>query len=194
MPLATGGALVAFVLANVSLLLAVVVLGVAAIATAKFGQRRLALSARIELASRARKGALAGVLGTAAYDAVRYALVSFVHMSVKPFHAIERFGELFIGHRAPTLLRYIVGSIYHVANGVGFTMAYSIVVSRVRIWSAVLWALILEAFMLLLYPRWLGVNAGGEFAVMSIGGHLAYGTTVGYTLIKLAGGRREFAE
>ena len=120
LPLATGAAFLAFVLANVSLRLAVALLVVAAIATALFARRRLLPWQRRELARRARGGVLAGVAATAAYDVVRFGLVSLAHMSVTPFAAIGRFGELMIGSHASALARYTAGAIYHVANGVGF--------------------------------------------------------------------------
>ena len=55
------------------------------------------------------------------------------------------------------------GIAYHVLNGLGFAIGYTIVVRRPGLISAVVWAMVLETFTILLYPDWLGLTAVGEF-------------------------------
>ena len=46
-------------------------------------------------------------------------------------------------------------------------------------WLGVVFALVLEAMMVSLYPGWLRVPLTSEFVTLSVTGHLAYGSMLG---------------
>ena len=48
-----------------------------------------------------------------------------------------------------------------------------------RWWWAVAYALVLESFMIMLYPGWLGFSMNGEFLTVSITAHLTFGAVLG---------------
>ena len=62
------------------------------------------------------------------------------------------------------------------ANGLGFALAYDLVLGYRGWWAGVAWALVLEALMASLYRGWLGLRALEEFLAVSVVGHLVYGT------------------
>jgi hypothetical protein len=180
LPLSTGGAVVvAILIVRDSLLWPTLVLvggtGITAVALA----RGLPAAARRELGSRVRVGLVAGALATVVYDLVRYVLVAALGWSVRPFEVFALFGRLLIGDDAARVWQYLAGTGFHLANGLGFAVGYLIVVRRPGVLSAVVWALVLETFTILLYPSWLGLSAVAEFFSMSMAGHLAYGCVLG---------------
>jgi hypothetical protein len=98
--------------------------------------------------------------------------------SIDPFATFPLFGSLLIGDAAKAA-QWAAGIAFHSLNGVGFAVGYTLVVRRPGVLSATVWALVLELFTILLYPNWLGVTAIGEFASMSMLGHIGYGITLG---------------
>jgi hypothetical protein len=178
-PLSTGGAvLVALVVSGDSLVWPTLVLVGGTGLTAVLVSRRLEPSARTHLAARVRVGLLAGLLATAAYDVVRFVLVAVLGWSLSPFTTFPLFGQMLVGDGAPLLVRSVVGSAFHLLNGLGFAVGYLVVFPSPRIWTALAWALVLEAITVTFYPSWLGVTALGEFLSMSALGHLAYGVVL----------------
>jgi len=179
LPLATGAGLLGFLIARVSLWLGfglVVLIGLGLVIGV---WRRANPAARADLLARARAGVFAGLIATACYDASRYVLVTVFESSVWPFAAFPAFGGLLLGPAEPYDARLIAGTVFHVVNGVGFTLAYALFVRRPRVLTGVLWALGLEALMLTLYPTWLDIKAIGEFTQMSMLGHVVYGIVLG---------------
>jgi hypothetical protein len=70
--------------------------------------------------------------------------------------------------------------VYHVSNGILFGTAYTLLLGQQRWWCGIAWSLGLELAMLCLYPLWLDLRSVmGEFTVMSVTGHLAYGAVLG---------------
>ena len=130
---------------------------------------------------------MAGVLATASYDLARYGLVSMADFSFRPFHVFTRFGGLMVGRDAPTPLLYAVGIAFHVANGIGFAIGYTVIVRRSQRWSAVVFAFTLELCMALLCPSWLRMTALQEFLQVSILGHAVYGLVLGSITRRYAG-------
>lgn len=59
----------------------------------------------------------------ACYDASRLALVALADLSIRPFDTWRLFGELFLGPGAAPQAAFAVGTVYHLANGVGFAVA-----------------------------------------------------------------------
>lgn len=179
LPFAGGVGLVVHILAGVSLPLSICVLALLS-ATVWVGLlRRFPAAARRRLRIRALIGACAGLVSTVAYDLARYGTVAVFSMSFKPFHVWTVFGEAFIGpgHTVATLTA--VGAAYHLSNGTFFGMAYTVVFRRPRWWTGMLWGVGLELCMAALYPRWLRLQALGEFLQVSAVGHLVYGATLG---------------
>lgn len=131
------------------------------------------------ISARARVGVLAGIAGLAAYDAARWLLVLALGLSVNPFEAFPIFGELLVGEGASSGARWAAGVGYHVANGLGFAVFFAILLGRRGPLAGIAWALVLEVAMLAIYPGWLDIRARGEFTVVSLSGHLAYGVAIG---------------
>jgi hypothetical protein len=130
------------------------------------------------LAQRVRQGAVAGVIATVAYDAARYGLVSVAQMTFRPFHVFELFGRLFVGDGAPRSTAYAVGALYHLTNGTGLGIAFRLLSRTATVANGILWAFALEFCMALLYPRWLRIQALGEFLTVSVVGHAVYGVVL----------------
>lgn len=124
-------------------------------------------------------GVVAGVAATVVYDVTRVGLVTVTDAGVWPFEAFRHFGAGIVGAHRLVAWHATIGALFHAANGVGFAVAYVVAVGRRSVGWAVVWALLLEAATLTLYPRWLGVDPYGEFLQMSVVGHVAYGVTLG---------------
>ena len=179
LPFATGLALVLHILLGTSLFPVVgasVAFGSAGFA---YNCRQLTPSARRRLAHRVRAAALAALVATVAYDVSRLALSATLIPSVDPFAAWPIFGELVVGASRGVALRTTVGMALHIVNGVGFGVAYAMVMPRPGVTTGILWGLGLEFAMALLYPSWLRIEALGEFLTLSVLGHVAYGATLG---------------
>ncbi len=179
LPLATGAGLLGFLIARVSLWLGFAGVGLIGIGLVIGVWRRASPAGRADLLARARAGLVAGLIATACYDASRYVLVTAFESSVWPFAAFPAFGGLLSGAAEPFDTRLLAGTVFHILNGVGFSLAYALFVRRPRILTGVIWALVLEALMLTLYPTWLDIKAIGEFTQMSMLGHVVYGIVLG---------------
>jgi hypothetical protein len=180
LPLSTGAAVLATILiVPDSLLWPTLVLAGGAGATAVVVARRLPPDARRAVGRRVRVGLIAGVAATAAYDVVRLGLVLATPWSVDPFAAFPLFGRLLLGAGIGPAAAWTAGTLFHIANGLGFAVGYTLVIRRPGPVSAVVWAMVLETFTILLYPDWLGVTAIGELFSVSVLGHLAYGLALG---------------
>jgi len=194
LPVSTGAAVLVMVLVSrASLLWPALVLvmgtGISAVVVA----RRLEAETRQRLGRRVKVGVVAGVAATAAYDLVRYGVVTLFSWSVDPFKTFPLFGRLLLGAGASAGALWVAGTAYHVINGLGFAVGYTLVISRPGLLSAVVWALVLETFTILLYPDWLGLTAIGEFFSMSMPGHLAYGVVLGFLATRMAPGAGQAA-
>ena len=128
---------------------------------------------------RLRVGVIAGLLGTLAYDVSRWTIESSGLASTDSFLALPVFGSGLTGASTTATSALIAGWAFHLVNGVGFALAYVFVAAgRHPLWG-VLYALVLEAFMVTLYPGWLGITLGAEFLSVSVLGHVAYGGVLG---------------
>lgn len=128
---------------------------------------------------RLRRGAAAGLGATLAYDLCRWAIEVTDITSTNSFIAIRVFGTGLTDAGPTTALATSAGWLFHFTNGVGFAIAFLFVAAgRHWLW-AVAYALVLEAFMVGLYPGWLDITVGSEFLSVSIAGHLAYGAVLG---------------
>lgn len=179
LPLVTGAALVAFIVFGVPLPIAAGVLATAAVPAWALVLPALSRDQRHSLRDRVLAGGRAGIAGLLAYDATRYGVVALASLSFEPFHIFARFGQALLGPATAEPLASAAGATFHVANGLGFAVAFAMAVPRPGIRAGVLWALCLEAAMLLMYPSWLGVSITGELLPVSLAGHVAYGTAIG---------------
>jgi hypothetical protein len=187
LPLATGAALVVHMLTDRSLAAALGVAAALALLGIVLAARHLPPSARADARRRARTGVLAGLAGLAAYDLSRVLLVIATGFETKPFKALPHFGRGLLGPDVSDTAAWIGGSGYHVANGIGFAVAYCLAVRRPDWRTGIAWALLLEATMIVFYPSWLQIKALEEFVTVSLLGHFAYGGTLGAVAAHLAG-------
>jgi hypothetical protein len=178
LPLAAGAALVVHMVTARSLAGALALTVGLALVGLVLAARRLPPAARVDARRRVRLGVVAGVVGLAAYDASRVLLV-VAGLDAKPFKALPHFGRGLLGAGASDTSAWIAGGGYHVANGIGFAVAYCVAVRRPSWRTGIAWALLLEAVMIVFYPSWLQIEALEEFVTMSLFGHFAYGGTLG---------------
>ena len=104
------------------------------------------------LLNRLTVGTLAGIAATAAYDASRWLLVETLQFDFNPWGPITAFGTLMTGNGRLAEFAGVAGWAYHLSNGWTFGLAYCIIAGPARWPWAVLWALVLEAATLLIYP------------------------------------------
>jgi hypothetical protein len=185
--MSSGAALVVTVLTRVSLGLTLLCGAVCVAALGRHSWQRLTPAVRPVAVERIRAGLLAGLVATAAYDLARLVLVEAAGLRIWPFDTFPLFGRAILGDTAPPAAVLAVGVAYHYLNGACFAAAYALLFRRRTFALGVLWALGLEAAMLLVYPRWLPAlgRVLGEFTVVSLVGHLAYGTTLGLIVQRL---------
>lgn len=126
------------------------------------------------------KGILIGLPATAAYDLSRFALVKLFALRFWPFEAFRFFGYAIAGEGISPRTAIVVGALYHLTNGIFFSVSYCLLLGGRRWFYGVLWALGLEVLMFSIYPTWLDLGAVmKEFTIVSVTGHLAYGAVLG---------------
>jgi hypothetical protein len=179
LPLTTGAALIAYIVFAIPLPAAAVVFGAAGATTWLLVIPAMTSEQREWIQARAAAGFRAGILGIAAYDLTRYGVVAVASLSFQPFHVFARFGEAIFGPGITEPAASAAGAGFHVANGLGFAIAFALAVPAPTIRLGIAWALCLESLMLLMYPGWLGVSLTGELLPVSIVGHLAFGSVLG---------------
>jgi hypothetical protein len=189
LPLASGAGLVVYILAGVSLPLAVAALAALGLAVWAVLVPRLNAGLRMDVRRRVAIGAAAGLAGTLAYDAARYGTVALLDFSFRPFHVFELFGHLFLGPAAGHGAALAVGTLYHLTNGTCFGIAYLLVFRNPGVLSGMLWGAALELCMATLYPSWLRIQQFAEFLQVSAVGHLVYGAVLGALGARLLGAR-----
>jgi hypothetical protein len=179
--LATGVGLLAYIASGISLLVtAAAAAGVAAFAVIWI-DRRLDDERRRALRRRIYVGVWAGLLATVAYDTSRLVLIEVTGIRFWPFDIFRVFGEALFGTAFGPRVTRIAGFLYHLANGLGFGVAYSVWWGRRGVFAGVLFAMGLELCMVIVYPGWLQMKAIGEFLQVSVIGHLVYGSVLGWS-------------
>jgi hypothetical protein len=177
--LASGAALVVYIVSGISLRWTFLGLGLVAAAVVVLALRRMAPHRRAFVRRRIAVGAVAGLAATLAYDAVRFGLVEFAGLQVRPFEAWRLFGLALTDTNLPPAAVFAAGTAFHLCNGVAFGIAYTLAFGQRGPIAGIIWALVLETFMVSLYPGWLGLKALDEFVTVSVAGHLAYGAVLG---------------
>lgn len=176
----SGAALLISIFAQVSLALTLILLAICAISIFTLRWLQSTATERQIIKNKLSTGFIAGLWATIAYDTSRWLLVLVGQLDVSPFEAFNIFGQLIIGSQRPATITFVVGSTYHLLNGISFAIAYCFLLGG-RNWKwGIMWALGLEAAMLAIYPGWLDLEALlAEFVAMSILGHIAYGSVLG---------------
>lgn len=180
LPLASGAALVVHIFSGISMGLTLVVAALIVALAAVVLWTRLGEPARAEVKRRVLVGAASGIAATLAYDGIRWVLVTALHWTFWPFDVFPIFGYAIGGSGLPSGWAAIIGVLYHYTNGMMFAIAYTVLFGMVGWWAGILWALGLEALMLSIYPGWLHPTAFAEFVSVSMLGHVAYGTVLGF--------------
>jgi hypothetical protein len=186
LPLATGAGLAAYLVLGVPLPVAATGMAVAGVAGWIGLLPALETAQRRWLIARCGAGLRAGALAILAYDATRYGVVAVASLSFEPFHVFSRFGQALLGSATGEPLASAAGAVFHIANGLGFAIAYALAIPRPTVRTGIAWALCLEVLMLALYPAWLGVSLAGELLPVSLAGHVAFGATLGVVTRRIA--------
>jgi hypothetical protein len=181
----TGLALASYIIAGISLGLALLVV----VAAGGFGGRHLWVRtspARQEIArGRALAGLRGGLLALLTYDLSRWILVELLGFGFWPFDIFGAFGSALWGPGAQGWWVQASGVAFHVANGLGFAVGYTLLFGKRGPLAGIGFALGLEAAMVALYPGWLRIAAIDEFLQVSMVGHVVYGATLGWSTRRL---------
>lgn len=178
--LANGAALLVYILAGISLRWTAITLAVAALVVGAVVVRRMSPPRRRRFARRVGAGTIAGFVATIAYDVARYGLVEIAGMTVKPFEAWRLFGLALTGTEESSPFAFAVGTAFHLSNGIAFGIAFTVAFGTRGPLAGIAFALVLETFMVSVYPGWLGLRALDEFLQVTIFGHVVYGATLGW--------------
>jgi hypothetical protein len=127
-------------------------------------------------------GAAGGILGTIGYDVFR---VPFVVSGLRLFAPIESYGVLLTGAHSSRPATAFAGWCYHLSNGVGFGIAYAMVMrGRNRCWG-VLWAMVLEtATVATPFATMYGLRGKWHLIGIAYAAHVFYGLPLGYVVEK----------
>jgi hypothetical protein len=125
-------------------------------------------------------GFWSGLAATALYDGVRFLLIKITGIKFWPFDIFTVFGQSVLQTNTNNAPVIITGVLYHLANGIGFGIAYTILWGRKGIWAGLGFAFALELLMVSVYPGWLNMKALDEFLQVSVLGHIVYGITLGW--------------
>jgi len=127
-----------------------------------------------------RTGLLAGIAATAGYDLIRLLIVQIFHFSIRPFDTFKFFGQIIMDQPVSDKIAYTVGFLYHLLNGLTFSIAFFILFKGRHWLYGIAWAFLLELLMLIVYPRFLNIQSVmEEFTIVSCSGHTLYGSIIG---------------
>lgn len=177
----SGVALVAHIIAGVSLRLALAITAGLLIVTVCLVSRRTSGEERSRMMRRTLVGVICGLLATASYDSSKFALSQWDPSPYNPFEAIHLFGLLLVDSTAPEFVVNAAGTAFHVVNGISFGLAFCLLVARPGLLSGIAWGLFLALMQITLYPGWLPMTFYQEFATISGISHVVYGIVLGYS-------------
>ncbi|MGZ8851262.1 MAG: hypothetical protein ACXW3E_13165 [Thermoanaerobaculia bacterium] len=176
----SGAALVAHILAGISLRLSLAFTAAVLIASLAIVWRRSDDARRERLRALVTTGLLAGIFATAVYDGSKFVLSRGTRSAYNPFEAIRAFGRLLAGPSAGDAAILASGTAFHVLNGTCFGIAYCLLFRRRNVLTGIAWGLFLELFQLTLFPGWLDIRAYREFVQISVLSHIIYGCVLAY--------------
>src|ERR1051325_5796352 len=122
--LLTGVALLVYILFHVSLGTALACALVFVVAALTWRLYNIHPTQRPVLIRQIGKGLLIGLVAAAAYDLSRLAIVEIFALKVWPFEAFRFFGYAIAGEDISRHLAIAVGALYHLGNGVFFSISY----------------------------------------------------------------------
>lgn len=175
-----GIALVASVVSQVSLAATLGLVLTAGVLATRHLWAHSSLEKQNIVRGRLRAGLPAAVAALVAYDLSRWTMVEVLGFAFEPFEAFGAFGRAFWGEAATGWWVGASGVAIHVVNGLGFAIGYTLLAGRRGPLAGILFALGLEAAMVVLYPSWLRIQAVDEFLQVSMVGHVVYGATLGW--------------
>jgi hypothetical protein len=124
-------------------------------------------------------GFAVGAIGLVAYDAIRWLVQEGLPIGFDAFYSIVAFGNLITGAPTSSATAVVAGWAYHISNGLTFGVLYALIAGPAKWWYGLIWGLILEIAMLLVYPPLFQIGAMTSFVAVSIVGHAAFGTVIG---------------
>jgi hypothetical protein len=124
-------------------------------------------------------GFLVGALGLLAYDAIRWTVQAMVPLGFDAFFSIKAFGSLITRLPIDNPVSIAAGWSYHVSNGLSFGVLYALIAGPARPWYGLIWGLILEIAMLVVYPALFQPTSVAGFVLVSVVGHAAFGSVIG---------------
>jgi len=131
------------------------------------------------LTNRLAIGAAAGIFATAAYDLARLLLRVSGLIGFDPFLTHPIFGSLITGAPLTSPVALTAGWAYHLWNGVGFAVMYTLMAGPAHLFYALGWALFLEIAWLTALPSALNFTLRPDLIAVSLIGHTFYGLTLG---------------
>lgn len=137
------------------------------------------LADRVVFFNRLAVGFLVGALGLLAYDAIRWAVQTILPLGFDAFFSIRAFGTLITGRSIDDPVSIAAGWAYHVSNGLSFGVLYALIAGPARASYGLIWGLILEIAMLIVYPALFQPTSVGGFVIVSVVGHAAFGSVIG---------------
>jgi hypothetical protein len=177
----SGVALLAHIIAGVSLRLALALTVGFLILTVCLVWRRTSGEERLRMLRRTVVGVVSGILATASYDLSKFALSQWDPSPYNPFEAIHLFGVLLVGSSASNFVVNAAGTLFHIVNGISFGLAFCLLIARPGVVTGIGWGLFLAFMQITLYPGWLGTSLYQEFATISGISHVVYGVVLGYS-------------
>ncbi len=130
-------------------------------------------------------GAVAGLIGTFVYDAVRIGAQATTLFDYNAFKAIHIFGSLILDRPDTALEARIAGWTYHFWNGISFGVIYALIAGRARWYWGLAWGMMLEVIMIGVYPVAFSVQrTDPAFLSISLIGHAAYGAVLGALCVR----------
>ncbi len=137
-----------------------------------------------------RIGAAWGLVSTVGYDAIRPVLVAALQSDFDPYKAMGIFGQLATGRPAGDSIATAVGWTYHFWNGISFGMMFALLRPRGGMIPGLVWAMILQALMMAVYPAFLEARLTDPgFLVSGIIGHGLWGLLLGWGVARAASRR-----
>jgi hypothetical protein len=124
-------------------------------------------------------GTIGGALGLFAYDVGRWLIQTLFPLEFDAFLPILSFGSLITGDPVTSASASLAGWAYHISNGWTFALVYALIAGPARWWYGLIWGGMLEVGMLLVYPILFSQINYPPFLVVSIAGHVLYGSVLG---------------
>jgi hypothetical protein len=124
-------------------------------------------------------GLAGGLVGTLLYDGARYLMRTAAIFNYDGFKAIYIFGMWISGQPVDSAAAAVAGWIYHFWNGLSFGVFYTLTFGRRHWLYGVGYGLVMELFMLGLFPMFVQVSDRFDFIALSLIGHMFYGAGLG---------------